>query len=798
MDFDSLQDDNVGASAAPATQQAPAQQEVTAGQTHPAFDDLVSDEDKYGTRSQTLKAGVEGVAQGLLGPVAPFLEKRYLGVNPEDIRGREAAHPYVHAAGEIGGLLSPVGEGAALAKVGEGIKGALGIAKESPLLAKIAGSAAAQAAEMGLYQSGDEISKMIKEDPNSSAQSAIANVGLSAALGGVMGGGLASVSPLWKAAIGDRAGQILEDFKGRANFRLNNPDIPEAFHNELDKEYATIKNMTRGVFGDSGLKAEALEKTLPELNDKIVGQASDIKAKVENSITKLMDEQDPHAKILARDLQKYSDVLGSGEPTSMQVFKATEDLKQQLQSYGKFNKEMVPLGEHNFRNTAKSLSHDLRLALEDSEVWGKAGELQKDLNAAVSKHIPALKNFESKFTQKLATGRVLDPGKSNTYINQLGKPNAEIKQDILREFLKTSKDMRSEVSKIHQRLGIDSPIPNNSLAVINDTLGTKTAGAKFADKLIDHGINKIAGKTAGGVTGGVLGSFLGHPDLGAIIGQHALGPMFESVLPGLSKPLMDNPSSIEGMKSAIDYGVQVLKGEKQLSKSTKAVFTPGAQVLTAQALPDEKDREKLSKLVIKSQENPQHLIDSQPKHIGHYLPNHQGAVAETTTAAVQYLQTLRPQEHRLSPLDKPIQPTPAQEARYNRALDIASNPAIVLNHIKNGTLLMSDLMDVKSMYPSYFSNMCQKLSNEVANSQDADHQIPYKTKMALSLCLGQPLDSSMAPQSIQAAQMSQMRKPVQPQGQNQTKPKPSQLKDKSANSYKTPSQEAESDRSARN
>jgi hypothetical protein len=49
--------------------------------------------------------------------------------------------------------------------------------------------------------------------------------------------------------------------------------------------------------------------------------------------------------------------------------------------------------------------------------------------------------------------------------------------------------------------------------------------------------------------------------------------------------------------------------------------------------------------------------------------------------------------------------------------------------------------------------MVQKLTNEMIGVTEKEMSIPYKTKMSLSLFMGQPLDSTMTPQFIQATQM---------------------------------------------
>jgi len=182
--------------------------------------------------------------------------------------------------------------------------------------------------------------------------------------------------------------------------------------------------------------------------------------------------------------------------------------------------------------------------------------------------------------------------------------------------------------------------------------------------------------------------------------------------------------------------------------------------------------------------------------LGDYLPSHQTALTKASTQVVQYLQSIKPQPHTFGPLDKPVPPQPPEVARYNRALDIATQPAIVMQHIKDGTLQASDIQDLHNMYPQLYQSMAQKLTNTMSSRHSEEESIPYRTRIGISLFLGQPVDASMSPTSIMAAQ-PQPKTPPQGGQQGQTRPKPAKVDPKNAKSYMTANQSAESNRSNR-
>jgi len=171
---------------------------------------------RYGTGTQQAITGLEGAAKGVLGPLAPAAEK-FAGVDPEEITARQEANPGTHMAGEIAGLagstMAGVGLGGALAKAGSLVKIGEGVSIGS----KIATGASAAAIEGALYQTSDEMSKYIQNDPKSSVESALVNIGASAAIGGVAGGAFTGVGALgvpskaWKAFQGTKVGEFVNE-----------------------------------------------------------------------------------------------------------------------------------------------------------------------------------------------------------------------------------------------------------------------------------------------------------------------------------------------------------------------------------------------------------------------------------------------------------------------------------------------------------------------------------------------------------------------------------------------------------
>lgn len=226
----------------------------------------------------------------------------------------------------------------------------------------------------------------------------------------------------------------------------------------------------------------------------------------------------------------------------------------------------------------------------------------------------------------------------------------------------------------------------------------------------------------------------------------------------------DQPISGSGFKAAVDFIKHTINGENALGKASKAVFKAGVQVLP-QTISDTK-RKKLDE-TLKDYQTDQEPMLALGKNTGHYLPEQAQNIGSLSANAVNYLNGLRPPNGKNAPLDTEIKPSKSQTAEFNRALDIAEQPLLVMNHIKAGTITPKDIVTLKTIYPALYQRMSHKLMDGIVSIQAKNMAIPYKTRIGLSMFMGQPLDSTMTPQGIMAAQPKPNVAPSQQMGMPQ-------------------------------
>jgi hypothetical protein len=243
----------------------------------------------------------------------------------------------------------------------------------------------------------------------------------------------------------------------------------------------------------------------------------------------------------------------------------------------------------------------------------------------------------------------------------------------------------------------------------------------------------------------------------------------------------------------VDYLQHLIRGESLLTRAAKNVFKPGAMVLASSQMPSDKDRKKLDSSLQDIQYNPNSLFAVGGKS-GHYLPEHGVVLGQVAANAANYLNSQRPSENRQSPLDSAAPVTAAQKAAYIRTLDIAQQPLLVLSRIKDGTITPGDVKTLTTLYPKLYTRLAEKVNNEMTEALSKGASVPYKTRIGLSMFLARPLDSTMTPTSILAAQPAPQQAQPQQAPQKASKTRGSAI-DKLSKGAMTSSQSREADAS---
>lgn len=252
--------------------------------------------------------------------------------------------------------------------------------------------------------------------------------------------------------------------------------------------------------------------------------------------------------------------------------------------------------------------------------------------------------------------------------------------------------------------------------------------------------------------------------------------------------------SAPGFKGMVDFLDHAVKGDQAATKAVKNVFKAGREVLPQAFHVSDKDRAKLEVQLRQLQQNPAQMLDQAHGPGMHYLDQESSSLSQSTMQAVNYLNNLRPEPQKMGPLNKPIPPTKDKVSAYNRAMDVAISPLSVIARVKDGTVSPADVTHLKTMYPALYQGFVQKLTGELASGVS---NVPYKTRIGLSIFMGHPMDSTLTPEAILSAQPSpQPQQGGQAQGSGPTK-KGSRAFSKVSAQFQTEDQAAEARRATK-
>lgn len=235
-----------------------------------------------------------------------------------------------------------------------------------------------------------------------------------------------------------------------------------------------------------------------------------------------------------------------------------------------------------------------------------------------------------------------------------------------------------------------------------------------------------------------------HPLVGAV-GKTNLSAMIGR----MAKPMLDQTTDPEAMRGSMDYLHSSIKGDQELKSHVSDLFNPHQVSTQAEAKARKDTREQLKNKLQDIQENPGQLIDAAGS-LGHYMPMHAGQLGATAATAIEYLKSLKPQSFQQSPLDQPTMPNPLQEDIYHRQLGIAQDPLRIIHYTRDGTIQQQDLITLKTIYPGLYKSMAAKMNEELINAKASGNPISYRQRLGMSHILGQPIDSTMTAQSMQA------------------------------------------------
>lgn len=261
-------------------------------------------------------------------------------------------------------------------------------------------------------------------------------------------------------------------------------------------------------------------------------------------------------------------------------------------------------------------------------------------------------------------------------------------------------------------------------------------------------------------------------DFAMVQALKGLGPRAENQVKALS--------TMERMIQKTTRGIEMKS--KSIIRGTQNIMREvPAGALGAGAIPREEQRKEERKtldLIQRLTADPEEMVtrlDDATKDVAEFAPKTAQSMALSASQAVSFLASKAPQRPNMGPLSPQYEFSDSEVAKFQRYSDVVEDPLSILDQVESGTLTMEAMETITQVYPGMYQDMKMQLMENIADLGEgpAAMDMPYATKMCLSMFMGQDLVASLGAQSIAMNQMV-LAQTGQQQETNIQGPKPTQ------------------------
>lgn len=453
-------------------------------------------------------------------------------------------------------------------------------------------------------------------------------------------------------------------------------------------------------------------------------------------------------KKLAKPLETAEKRLGvaleSGKPED--VFVALDTFKRDMGPLGKGGMQVgMPSIERDTKKEVLKLYEDMRGALTDP-MWGKAGQMQADVNAAYEKWLGTKNLFDQRFTTE--TGKVgwektygADPAKIDAYVNGLTSPKNDLTHSIIEQHIAATKTLAAELAKA----GEMTPAKAAELAAVRKGAEdfSKTIGKAEKSLVLTNQLRELE-RTDNGAGAGVLGA------VGGMVGG-PIGAAAGAALGALANParVVRQLAAVERIAARVDAG---------LGEGVKA-FVHGEAVGATKAIPKGTVAERFareSQAVRQFAQNPTLATDRITKSfagLNSVAPSVATQLAFKATRAAQVLAQTLPQGSTpggIVPQFSKVRYSDADMQRWLRKKEVIENPVdTLINGMAANHLSPSDMALIQEHSPKLYKQFTQTALAELSSVKNPP---TYQRKIMLGVLLGVPADKTLEPAFIQMTQ----------------------------------------------
>lgn len=271
-----------------------------------------------------------------------------------------------------------------------------------------------------------------------------------------------------------------------------------------------------------------------------------------------------------------------------------------------------------------------------------------------------------------------------------------------------------------------------------------------------EGIQNRAGGVDQALKTGTGSGFFGKVfEAGSFLHNPVTFPVIEG-----AKALLDPGRSIEKLVSIEKI---VNKATNAIEKGAKGIFEISAPAIDATKglVSEELTASKLAEAHAEFAQNlnqqmqdPDHFINTVTRETAPLYgtaPNITDGINLSIARASTFLQSKLPQDMQSGILNEKTPPSDAEISHFQRYQNIVQHPLGIFDQVKNGTITPEAVETLQTVYPKLYGSIKEAITENMMGLKNPT-EIPYQTKLSLSMLMGEALDQSLNPSSIMSNQ----------------------------------------------
>lgn len=440
-------------------------------------------------------------------------------------------------------------------------------------------------------------------------------------------------------------------------------------------------------------------------------------------------------------------------PTAKELWEVLDQTKRNLEDISRVG-EAIAQTERPAARVAGDFRVALRDLLTDEGAFGQAAAAQGRYNALIGDWISAKEPFEEYFGRRVGfrDGQPvyrIEAGKVESFFKSLGEPGNEGAK-------KAFTDMMAAAHGISTSLGEDSGVQEQLATAFGQTAKT----AKLSRALAD--LRRVKAKTES--VQGLLSSPLGR----ALLGGLYIGPRFGALVGGapfagatlfsfFDQLASRNTARLDALAESIAKGLRPVS-----NRAPVAALKVLQQIsFTGHAPRKGEDRQEAFARIrgelgtlAADPGRAEQLLRARVAPIGAQAPKHAEAMVQQGMRAISFLASELPPPPPRSPLraatSRPAVPD-SDIDRFTATLKVVMDPMSALEDLAHGRLTAVGARALRTTNPELAHEMQAAI---VRAAQNRGKDVPYETRLQLSVLFDAPLDPSLLPTSIAGCQAS--------------------------------------------